>query len=100
MLLVGGMTKMPVIARTLRDRFGLARRLQDPHLAVAKGAAIFALVKRHRERGTWRRSYRVLSGSRSSIAPIPRSRSTRAVPARTFHTCLPQTRHCPPTQDR
>jgi molecular chaperone DnaK (HSP70) len=45
-LLVGGMTLMPAIARTLRDRFGLEPRLQDPHLAVAKGAALFALMKK------------------------------------------------------
>jgi molecular chaperone DnaK len=45
-LLVGGMTIMPAIARTLRERFGLEPRLQDPHLAVAKGAALFALMKK------------------------------------------------------
>jgi molecular chaperone DnaK (HSP70) len=45
-LLVGGMSLMPVIARTLQDRFGLQARLQDPHLAVAKGAAIFALMQK------------------------------------------------------
>jgi molecular chaperone DnaK len=45
-LLVGGMTLMPVIARTLRERFGLEGRLQDPHLAVAKGAALFALIRK------------------------------------------------------
>jgi molecular chaperone DnaK len=45
-LLVGGMTIMPAIARTLKDRFGLDARLQDPHLAVAKGAAIFALIRK------------------------------------------------------
>ena len=45
-LLVGGMTIMPAIARTLRERFGLEARLQDPHLAVAKGAALFALMKK------------------------------------------------------
>ena len=44
-LLVGGMTIMPVIARTLKERFGLDARQQDPHLAVAKGAAIFALIQ-------------------------------------------------------
>ena len=44
-LLVGGMTIMPVIARTLKERFGLDARQQDPHLAVAKGAAIFALIR-------------------------------------------------------
>jgi molecular chaperone DnaK len=43
-LLVGGMTIMPAIARTLRERFGFEARQQDPHLAVAKGAAMFALL--------------------------------------------------------
>lgn len=41
-LLVGGMTRWPAIASALRSRLGLAPRLHDPHLAVAKGAAIFA----------------------------------------------------------
>ena len=45
-LLVGGMTLMPTIARTLKERFGLQARLQDPHLAVAKGAARFALMQK------------------------------------------------------
>ena len=45
-LLVGGMTIMPAIAQTLKERFGLDARLQDPHLAVAKGAALFALMKK------------------------------------------------------
>jgi molecular chaperone DnaK len=44
-LLVGGMSLMPVISQTLKDRFGLQARLQDPHLAVAKGAALFALMQ-------------------------------------------------------
>ena len=42
-LLVGGMSSMPVIAQTLKDRFGLRARRRDPHLAVARGAAISAL---------------------------------------------------------
>jgi molecular chaperone DnaK (HSP70) len=45
-LLVGGMSLMPVIAQTLKERFGLQARLQDPHLAVAKGAALFALMQK------------------------------------------------------
>jgi molecular chaperone DnaK (HSP70) len=45
-LLVGGMTIMPAVARTLRERFGLQARQQDPQLAVAKGAALFALLKK------------------------------------------------------
>jgi molecular chaperone DnaK len=45
-LLVGGMTLTPAVAETLKERFGLDARLQDPHLAVAKGAALFALMKK------------------------------------------------------
>ena len=45
-LLVGGMTITPAVAQTLKERFGLDARLQDPHLAVAKGAALFALMKK------------------------------------------------------
>jgi molecular chaperone DnaK (HSP70) len=45
-LLVGGMTRMPAVARTLKERFGLDARQHDPDLAVAKGAALFALVQR------------------------------------------------------
>jgi molecular chaperone DnaK len=45
-LLVGGMTLMPAIAQALKVRFGLEARLQDPHLAVAKGAARFALMQK------------------------------------------------------
>jgi molecular chaperone DnaK len=47
-LLVGGMTTSPVVARTLRERFGLEARHQDPHLAVAKGAALHALTQKVR----------------------------------------------------
>ena len=48
-LLVGGMSIAPVIAQTLKERFGLEARLQDPHLAVAKGAALFALMRKVKE---------------------------------------------------
>jgi molecular chaperone DnaK (HSP70) len=44
-LLVGGMAIMPAVAQTLRDRFGLEPRLHDPNLAVARGAALYALIK-------------------------------------------------------
>jgi len=47
-LLVGGMTSSPVIARTLKERFGLDARRQDPNLAVAKGAALYALNRKVR----------------------------------------------------
>ncbi|MBB5153138.1 Hsp70 family protein [Saccharopolyspora phatthalungensis] len=44
-LLAGGMTRMPAVAAGLRQRFGLDARLSEPDLAVAKGAALFALIR-------------------------------------------------------
>ena len=50
-LLVGGMTRMPAVAGTLRERLGLTARLYEPDLAVAKGAAQFALLRTVRPDG-------------------------------------------------
>ncbi len=47
-LLVGGMTRMPAVTRLLKDRLGLDARRHDPDLAVAKGAALFALQRKLR----------------------------------------------------
>jgi molecular chaperone DnaK (HSP70) len=44
-LLVGGSSKMPAVARRLNERWGWSPRLHDPDLAVAKGAARFALSR-------------------------------------------------------
>jgi molecular chaperone DnaK len=41
-LLVGGSTRMPMIAESLRAEFGWSPRSHDPDLAVAKGAALRA----------------------------------------------------------
>lgn len=41
-ILVGGSSLMPVIAATLQREFGWSPKLSDPHLAVAKGAALYA----------------------------------------------------------
>jgi len=42
-LLVGGSTKMPAVVERLRAEFGWEPKLHDPDLAVAKGAALYAL---------------------------------------------------------
>jgi molecular chaperone DnaK (HSP70) len=42
-LLVGGATKMPAVAAALKTQFGFEPRLHNPDLAVARGAAIYAL---------------------------------------------------------
>ncbi|GAB7038296.1 MULTISPECIES: Hsp70 family protein [Catenuloplanes] len=44
-LLVGGSTRMPAVQEMLRSRFGFAPLLHDPDLAVAKGAALYALIE-------------------------------------------------------
>lgn len=43
-LLVGGSSRMPAVAAALQQRYGWKPRLHDPDLAVAKGAARFALT--------------------------------------------------------
>jgi molecular chaperone DnaK (HSP70) len=44
-LLVGGATRMPAVGAALRKEFDFEPRLYDPDLAVAKGAALFALIE-------------------------------------------------------
>jgi molecular chaperone DnaK len=44
-LLVGGSTRVPAVAARLRERFGFEPRLHDPDQAVAKGAALFAIIE-------------------------------------------------------
>lgn len=52
-LLVGGSTRMPAVAERLAAEFGWTPRLFEPDLAVAKGAAVWAL-SRHVARETER----------------------------------------------
>jgi molecular chaperone DnaK len=51
-LLVGGMSKMPAIVRLLSERLGLRAEHHEPDLAVAKGAALYALLDRVRSGGS------------------------------------------------
>jgi molecular chaperone DnaK len=44
-LLVGGSTRVPAVAAQLRERFGFEPKVHDPDQAVAKGAALFALIE-------------------------------------------------------
>jgi len=48
LVLVGGSTKMPAVQEALRAEFGLTPRVQDPDLAVAKGAALYAFEETYR----------------------------------------------------
>jgi molecular chaperone DnaK len=60
-LLVGGMSRFPAVARVLKERLGVDTRLHEPELAVAKGAALFARARRTRDDPS----------SGSSAAPAP-----------------------------
>ena len=44
-LLVGGSSKMPAVANRLKAEFGWEPKLHEPDLAVAKGAALYALSR-------------------------------------------------------
>jgi molecular chaperone DnaK len=44
-LLVGGSSRMPAVARALSETLGLPAELHDPDLAVAKGAAVYGRKK-------------------------------------------------------
>ncbi len=44
LILVGGSTRMPQVARVLRDEFNMEPQMYDPDEAVAKGAAIVAMA--------------------------------------------------------
>ncbi|WP_062443653.1 Hsp70 family protein [Herbidospora daliensis] len=48
LVLVGGSAKMPAVAETLAKELGVQPRLQDPDLAVAKGAALYAFEETYR----------------------------------------------------
>ncbi|MCW2917377.1 MAG: Heat shock protein 70 [Actinomycetia bacterium] len=48
LVLVGGSTKMPAVAARLANELGLPPKLQDPDLAVAKGAALYAFEETFR----------------------------------------------------
>lgn len=44
LILVGGSTRMPQVARALREEFNMEPQMYDPDEAVAKGAAIVAMA--------------------------------------------------------
>ncbi|WP_028655619.1 Hsp70 family protein [Nocardioides sp. J54] len=44
-LMVGGSSRMPMVARALRAELGIEPELHDPDLAVAKGAALYGAKK-------------------------------------------------------
>ena len=74
-LLVGGSTKMPAVAGRLSSEFGWSPRLADPDLAVAKGAARYALA-----RAVWRDS---TDENESAASPAEQEQRIREVSQQT-----------------
>ncbi|MDN3353861.1 Hsp70 family protein [Actinomadura sp. DC4] len=84
-ILVGGMTKMPVVRERLRERLGLEARRHEPELAVAKGAALFALVRQaSREPGGGPEEIADRLGISASEAAVMTRRSVTTVVPRGF----------------
>ena len=78
-LLVGGSSKMPAVARALKERLGLSARLYEPDLAVAKGAARFALLRTVRPDGQTRpgRAEQVAAQTGMTVPEVERLASKR-----------------------
>jgi molecular chaperone DnaK (HSP70) len=53
-LLVGGMSRFPAIARALHERLGVDPKRHEPDLAIAKGAALYARAHQGRAAGPLR----------------------------------------------
>ncbi len=67
-LLVGGMTRTPAVSRVLAERLGLAARFHEPELAVAKGAALFAVLRLAHPAGSAPASHGI-TGQPAAAAP-------------------------------
>ena len=79
-LLVGGMSRFPAVARALRERLGTDVMRHEPELAVAKGAALYARALRARSAGPFRSAAGSASaaGPAAGLAPGPASASASA----------------------
>ncbi|HMD94661.1 MAG TPA: Hsp70 family protein [Trebonia sp.] len=84
-LLVGGMSRFPAVARVLKERLGMNARLHEPELAVAKGAALFARARTPRPQAPTGSSaapgIRRLAAAKVA-AVVPRGFGVKAVDAR------------------
>lgn len=45
-ILVGGSCRMPQVMEAVKNKYGMEPKLQDPDAAVAKGAALYAVMKK------------------------------------------------------
>lgn len=68
-LLVGGMSWFPAVARALRDRLGVDPKRHEPELAVTKGAARYARALRTRSADPIRSASESASPARAASRP-------------------------------
>jgi molecular chaperone DnaK len=81
MLLVGGMSRSPGVRDALAERTGLCGRLFEPDLAVAKGAALHAVINRVKVSGeSLAQTADLLGADESVVRGIAESRVTTTVP--------------------
>ena len=66
-LLVGGMSRFPAVAQILTKRLGLDAHQHEPDLAVAKGAALFALQRTVQAGGASEPAARVTVASKMGL---------------------------------
>ena len=88
-LLVGGSSLMPAVTERLTAEFGLTPKLFDPHLAVAKGAAIFAFEETYRQllaKGGAAAVGAEMMARRAGLSPSQQ----QAMRKRTIHTVAPR----------
>jgi molecular chaperone DnaK len=72
-LLVGGMSRFPAVARMMRERLSAEVLRHEPELAVAKGAALYARALRQRSADPARDPSRSSAGPAPEAAQAPKS---------------------------
>ncbi len=79
-LLVGGMSRFPAVARALRERLDAEVQRHEPEMAVAKGAVLYACALRERSAGQVRSPSGRPAGGGAAPGPeaIPGTKSSPA----------------------
>jgi molecular chaperone DnaK (HSP70) len=79
-VLVGGMSKMPAVAERLDRKLGLRGRHHEPDLAVAKGAALYAVLHRVKAGATARGVADQLGLSTEQVESLATKKVTSVLP--------------------
>jgi molecular chaperone DnaK (HSP70) len=83
-VLVGGMSRMPAVGSRIAELVGQPPRLHEPELAVAKGAALFAMIRGTKAKGMARQSVEQVADqlrmSTDQVADLAQTTVTTVVP--------------------